>query len=133
MAKNVRDTPIICLSCGISVKPTGNRQQRCPTCSRKRENNISLIRQAFTKKLKGYNQKGPHNNAWKGGTGRYKILLKEIFQCEYCGYDKHLCVHHIDHNRKNNERSNLKVTCRKCHWKFHLTKDIDGRWHSLKV
>jgi hypothetical protein len=42
----------------------------------------------------------------------------EISACDNCGYDKHpeiLGVHHKDHNRKNNERSNLAILCPNCH------------------
>lgn len=38
--------------------------------------------------------------------------------CERCGYDKHeagIVVHHKDHNRQNNDITNLEVLCAICH------------------
>lgn len=53
----------------------------------------------------------------------YKNYRFQAFQyfdkkCEICGFDKIkgiLEVHHIDKNRKNNEKSNLIILCPNCH------------------
>jgi hypothetical protein len=39
--------------------------------------------------------------------------------CERCGIDKNLDVHHIDHNPLNNDLDNLKTLCDSCHTKTH--------------
>jgi hypothetical protein len=42
--------------------------------------------------------------------------------CEKCGKEPDIIhVHHIDKNRKNNNRYNLMVLCYKCHLKEHFT------------
>ena len=51
-------------------------------------------------------------------TGRvYKLLLKkEICEmCDFKGLQCQLDIHHIDGNRNNNKRNNLKVLCANCH------------------
>lgn len=34
-----------------------------------------------------------------------------------------LLIHHIDHDRKNNDISNLIVLCKKCHQEHHTKRD----------
>jgi len=44
-------------------------------------------------------------------------------KCNRCLYDRFpqaLVVHHIDHNRENNELNNLEILCPTCHWEHHL-------------
>ncbi len=47
-------------------------------------------------------------------------------QCNTCGWNNYievLLVHHIDHNRSNNNLSNLEILCPTCHDMHHyLTK-----------
>lgn len=48
----------------------------------------------------------------------YFFRHKKERKCFYCGYNKklrELFVHHIDHNRENNNLNNLMLVCRKCH------------------
>jgi hypothetical protein len=91
---------------------------------------------------------------WKGGVGvlpygagftkKFKRLIRERDQytCQRCGLtqDKHwrtLEVHHIDHNKNNNDPSNLVTSCGKCNiWaNFHrdepfINPDVWTRTHS---
>jgi len=46
----------------------------------------------------------------------YRLCHKK---CETCGQNHDLLVHHIDHNRENNEFSNFQVLCTSCHAKVH--------------
>lgn len=44
-------------------------------------------------------------------------------KCNRCGYDEHigvLQVHHIDHDRTNNELFNLEILCPTCHQVEHV-------------
>ena len=61
-----------------------------------------------------------------------KYLKKKVGKCEKCGYNKHielLEVHHLDKNKKNNTRDNLKLFCPNCHEEWHLL-DKSGRYTS---
>ena len=65
-----------------------------------------------------------------------KHALKIIMGgCEICGYNAYLAcleIHHRDRNSRNNNRSNLFVLCRNCHYLVHhkegyeewLTKEV---------
>ena len=72
MAKNVSSKPKICKKCGVEYQPTSNRQEYCPACIRKVNNERCRVYYKKTKVYKGYNQKGENNNNWKGGIGYYK-------------------------------------------------------------
>lgn len=50
---------------------------------------------------------------FKNGIWAYRRWLKD--NCEECGSTKYLVVHHLDEDRNNNELSNLKTLCQKCH------------------
>jgi hypothetical protein len=87
----------------------------------KREYNEHYHKDHYTRK--GYNQKGSANNNWVSGIGAYRHadLPKE---CNRCGSDKFLCVHHKDGNRHNNEISNLERLCKRCHQISHGCIDV---------
>lgn len=59
------------------------------------------------------------------GNKKYKKLPSK---CAKCGSTKNLDIDHKDGNRKNNNRSNLRVLCRSCHRKMH-----DGGSHASIV
>lgn len=50
-----------------------------------------------------------------------KMLMKETKKCEECGFDNPytLVLHHIDCNKGNNLRNNLKILCANCHYIAH--------------
>ena len=61
---------------------------------------------------------------WLGGTSSYReILLRthRIQRCLCCDNNdsRVLIVHHIDHDRKNNDISNLIWVCLNCHFLIH--------------
>ena len=46
-------------------------------------------------------------------------LIKEYKVCEMCKTLKAIYVHHIDHDRTNNDVSNFMFLCRGCHLIIH--------------
>ncbi len=61
---------------------------------------------------------------WRTGQSSYRNILKRrniIQQCTMCKTTnvEVLAVHHFDHNRDNNEISNLKWLCHNCHFLVH--------------
>jgi len=52
---------------------------------------------------------------------RRKILLRDDYTCQYCGYrsEKYQIVHHLDGDPENNEESNLATICQMCNIIVH--------------
>ena len=64
-----------------------------------------------------------HNKDRFGGI-KELILKRDNFQCQGCGNEKNLCVHHVDgtnYKKKNanNDIENLITFCNSCHIKLH--------------
>jgi hypothetical protein len=60
-------------------------------------------------------------DSYQGITARvvaYEIL-KLPHKCEDCGFEGRVEVHHINKDRTNNSRENIRILCRKCHNKVH--------------
>lgn len=67
---------------------------------------------------------------WLNGINAYrKILLRAGGElvCIGCGINdlRVLAVHHIDHNRENNDRSNLTWVCHNCHFLIHHDNEFE--------
>lgn len=77
----------------------------------------------------GSNKCGKDHPAYRYGFGFFRKtahqMKQEIRYCERCGKDLlnagryQWCVHHIDHNRKNNVRENYMLLCKRCHQLEH--------------
>ena len=101
-----------CFNCGKEIKRTISELKRSKSgksfCSKSCSNTDSN-RQKIGKKHPNY----------KLGTSSYRKakLRASDLVCEGCGNSDHrvLEVHHKDHNRSNNELSNLSVLCANCH------------------
>ena len=50
---------------------------------------------------------------------RSAIVERDNYQCAECRSPDQLTVHHIDRDRRNNDRSNLVTLCWSCHRKKH--------------
>jgi len=66
-------------------------------------------------------------------TGKMNYVTKALIHypniCNRCGIndDMVLCVHHIDHDRRNNHIDNLEVVCANCHHKHHYGRGLTRR------
>lgn len=111
-------------TCGERFIPTGANTKRCPACRKQfnRQASRDYHREHYVPK--GRDQKGPKNNAWKGGSSPpyYQRIAFETYG-KQCSIDPDhrgvLVVHHRDHNRKNNDAANLQVLCKRCHQLEH--------------
>lgn len=114
---------------------------KCPICKTDIKRNISEQFRSksgiyfCSKACKNEGQKLKNNiqNVWPSHYGRAngkfsyrkKALANLKNECNHCGYKKIkdiLQVHHIDHNRLNNDILNLKILCPNCHAIEHLNK-----------
>lgn len=75
----------------------------------------------------GINQLPYHPNFTKG----YKKLIRQRDgnKCQYCGRTrrqegKELSVHHIDHDKMNNDPSNLITVCNRCNIYFSFHRNL---------
>lgn len=59
-----------------------------------------------------------------------KIYLFYGRICNLCGSNKHLCIHHIDYNKKNNQLHNLIPLCTHCHGRTNGHRD---HWYNIFV
>jgi transposase len=62
---------------------------------------------------------GKNNPAYSNGnsqpyTRRKLAKVEPILRCAWCKTDQDVQIHHIDHNRENNDLSNLMWLCRNC-------------------
>lgn len=66
-------------------------------------------------------QIGENNSVWTGGQLIWwrKELKKVYKECCLCKSKINLKMHHIDHNKDNNQRNNLIIICHKCHMFWH--------------
>lgn len=106
--------PRQCLNCHDTYVPRGNCSKYCDKC---KELMDKKRMQDYHKKVyerKGYNQLGESNNNWKGGIGIYR-QIKAPVECEKCGAENNLLVHHKDGDRYNNRIENLQSLCKRCH------------------
>ena len=83
------------------------------------ENNPNFVRFGVE-----YGFKGSRSKWWR------KYLLETIGRCEVCGFSdtRVLNLHHIDRDRSNNVRENLKLLCWNCHAIDHHEAK-DGFYH----
>lgn len=63
------------------------------------------------------------NNAHTTARAINKLILKRT-QCEMCGAEGKLDVHHINEDWRDNSINNLQVLCRSCHTKLHKKDNV---------
>jgi len=80
---------------------------------------------------------GEQNSNYKNGigivvNGYNRLMKRSIRYCENCRVDLKYagrygwCVHHRDHDRTNNDPSNLQLLCKQCHQTHH------GVWENFQ-
>jgi len=67
---------------------------------------------------------GEKHSRWINGINTYRRIIRRSGlseQCKQCGIidTRVLIVHHIDHDRTNNNIKNLMWLCRNCHYLIH--------------
>ena len=83
--------------------------------------------------IKRYNKRFYHNLSLE----EYNQLAKE---CAVCGFTKVVDLHHLDHNRKNNAKTNLVAICPNHHRMLHnhkysveIAEILDSKGYKAKV
>jgi len=142
-----------CTECNTEYTPTGRCSKYCPICKpvmSKQVGNAAVKRWALANgKLNGKGSgsntgKGKDNHMYTYGLSLFKQFAQErkdtVGLCETCGKDIKDATHyqwvghHIDHDRKNNDISNLSLMCKRCHQIEHKCwKAFEGVTTSRKT
>lgn len=125
----------VCCYCKENYKPTGPAQKCCTSCH-KLDTNITRQVSADMERMKKFGTYceigkgkaqglGENSPFWRGGlvlSPRIKRTIKASVKfCERCGRDLteagqwEWCVHHLDRDKTNQQRSNLILLCKRCH------------------
>jgi predicted nucleic acid-binding Zn ribbon protein len=124
----------VCIKCSNVII---NKPKNAKFCSDRCRNAFnSLKHRVKTGKIKcpgvgsGGNQFETDNHQYKHGKNTYhnKAFRKLPNMCNRCGSEEFLLVHHIDHNRDNNELYNLEILCKRCHQEHHCKRDSKGMY-----
>lgn len=142
-----------CSECGTPYLPTGRCSKYCPICRpivTKRVKDAAIKRWAYAKGYlngKGSGSatgKGKENHMYTYGVANFQQYARERKQtvglCEICGKDIKEATHyewvghHKDHDRTNNDISNLILMCKQCHQIEHeCWKAFEGVTTSRKT
>jgi len=125
----------VCIGCEEVCVKTGRNQKRCGPCGKSRKKEQIRGHAARTGKYTGtgsgaHNTPGEQHPQWAGGESAFVNRLAPDYYrrtryCERCAADlkdvppAFRCVHHKDHNRKNNVESNFELLCKRCHQVEH--------------
>lgn len=122
---------IVCVQCLNTFETKSKRKDKrmCPNCLK-----TNKIRQVMLAKKRliptteiGVGSGRSSKNLIRPLTDRnYRKVKKD--SCELCGSTNNLCVHHVDHNRTNNNLNNLITVCKQCHQEHHIKRDKLGRY-----
>jgi hypothetical protein len=74
-------------------------------------------------------------NTYQGQVARVTAfeILKLPRVCEICSKDGRVEVHHINKDRTNNTRENIRILCRKCHNMQHDTIKFKERSPEMQI
>lgn len=119
-----------CLRCQTVFEITGRNTKYCIECRRIRAREATkewaIKKGILNGKGSGSSTgKGRDNPNYKNGIGIFHKIKHEIKAikryCEKCSKDLlgaskyQWCMHHKDHDRTNNDASNLELLCKRCH------------------
>jgi len=122
--KQQKEPNVVCANCGKSFYKSQSKQKNSKSgiffCCR--------VCKDQSQRIGGISKIMPPHYGTADGIYSYRqtTLNNREHVCEDCGYKKHtkiLVVHHVDHNRLNNEDSNLIILCPNCHAVRHYVKD----------
>ena len=138
-----------CKKCGVTFQKEMKSSYvwYCEDCRKKRNVEINMAvkkRKIPTTEIgvgsgNSSKNKGHYTHpSFKTGIQAYRNIYKDAciiprtdgkkMKCELCGSEKYLCIHHLDHNRENNNISNLQCLCKKCHQKHHIKRNKKGQF-----
>ncbi|MCW4050910.1 MAG: hypothetical protein NWE89_14370 [Candidatus Bathyarchaeota archaeon] len=118
-----------CHRCGNGMIQKSGIQKYCASCRR-----IVRNRRAYLHNIKsGHIQnpgigrakpmlRGEGNGNWQGGAIPWQVEHFRGTECERCGSDEDVELHHRDRDRSNWKDGNLETLCFACHRKEHTNE-----------
>jgi len=142
-----------CIDCNTLITPYG---KRCKSCNNSYQfwKNYQKRKEICLRALKTIENCGEKNPSWIDGRsylpyspGFTKKLKKEIkkrdnYQCQNCNMteEEHLIIlgfglsiHHIDYDKKNNDKTNLITTCTWCNLRANYNRDYWINYYKEKI
>lgn len=101
-----------------------NTVSNCPVC-KKQFTQTPWEKKSYrfcSPKCKSFeDQRREKGRNFRNGTALFRSISREAYGeiCYSCRSTKHIEVHHLDKNRKNNTKENLRPLCRECHHHVH--------------
>jgi len=128
---------------GVDVTVHGLRHWECPECSAQVETpdqidfNAVLVREAFLRERAAHKRQrglltGTEILAFRNRFGVTQKLAAQLFgggPTAFAKYEAEEVVHHIDHNRSNNELNNLQLMTRSEHTRLHRLEQTKRKNH----
>lgn len=115
----------VCSICGKEFQPTSGVQKVCAECKPAyKKAQMHKYYEAHYEQKGSYKwemPKGKASPSYKDGIGVFTKIAFDAYPpyCNRCKSTVHLCVHHKDRNRHNNDVANLEILCKSCHQKEH--------------
>ena len=115
-----------CASCYIKHWKKYVRKKRiCPECKRLRFHHSKGLCNVCYNKIHRYDKNLLSSRVY-GVKKYFKLSLddyhKLVEKCLICGFNKIVCLHHIDKNKKNNHKDNFIGLCPNHHFMAHNKK-----------
>jgi len=113
----IRGRNVMCNVCGKKI-------HRCPRQLNHSKSGLFFCTKKCQTLWRNKFFSGEKHANWINGESSYREILKRANvqeKCKLCGFTNKmvLSVHHLDHNRQNNDVSNLIWLCFNCHYLVH--------------
>ena len=112
-----------CHECGNRMLQKSGGQRYCVSCRKivqNRNHYNSKLRKGLIKNPGVGSQRSREDNSnWRGGSRGWQIRAFRGTECERCGSEEEMHLHHRDRDVSNWKADNLETLCAPCHREEH--------------
>jgi hypothetical protein len=105
----------LCVDCGRNPRKScgnGRWKLRCSPCNKKQWGDAAQVRHKRKRAPARLARLAERKRPWR-------VVGLTSLTCQECGFEaEHRCqidIHHVDHDRSNNDPGNLRQLCANCH------------------